>query len=162
MIKCRKILWFSLGVIIFSITSSAYATGTWIQIDNESGGDLYWSNSGDETDCAKNKKPLTQGEIRVDQEKEKYSDRSANGVSATVHICHEADDGEIRYMLLNLEQIGWIKPGCKWDQELWGLYLANDKIELKGYMEAPITGCIFRGDMYPGTLYKNGEAIRKR
>ncbi len=160
MIKCRKILWFSLGVIIFSITSSAYATGTWIQINNKSGENLYWSNSGDETDCAKNKKPLTRGRIRVDHEK--YNENREEGVSATIHICHEADDGEIRYMLLNLEQIGWIKPGCKWDQELWGLYLVNETIKLKEWDTLNAHGCFYRGDMYPGTLFKNGKEIHKR
>ncbi len=166
MIKCRKILWLSLGVIIFSITSSAYASGTWIQINNKSGGDLYWSNSGDEDDCARNKKALTKGRIRVDGQEDDYINIDWTGVSATIYICQEENsNGDINFMVLNLRYIAKaLKTSCDWDQELWGLYLTNDDIELKVFLENSTkrTGCVFSGDMYEGTLFINGEEVHTR
>ncbi len=163
MIKYRKILSFSLGVIILSITSNAYATGNWINVNNKTGGDLYWSNSGDENDCATKINTLSVGQsetIRVDTSD--YAKDEMKGVSTKLYICQEENsNGDIHFMVLNLWFVyGFWEFKCEWDQVLEGLFMVNNNLKMLN--SSPEHGCIFYGHIYPGTLYKNGEEVHNR
>ncbi len=176
MIKYRKILSFSLGVIILSITTNAYATGNWIEFNNNTGVDLYWSNTGDIDDCASSDKKLSKdssGTIRVDDSDHRAFDLA--GVTTALHICQNAKDSSgntvvDNYILLNLyyKQTNSIKFSCDWDQDLEGLILINGNIELKLTTINPngggLTrqGCIYTGELIQGTLMSNGEEIHIR
>ncbi len=163
MIKYRKILSFSLGVIILSLTSNAYATGNWINVNNNTGGDLYWSNSGDENDCVTKENTLSEGQsgtIRVDSSE--FAKDEMKGVSTALYICQEENtNGDINFIVLNLRYVyGFLVFKCEWDHVLEGLFMNYDKIEIKN---SPSThGCIYYGYINEGTLFINGKEVHTR